>query len=51
MKKVLMTLLSLLIAYATFKIYKHVTDWEFFVAFIGGGIDAYILSAIMDKND
>ncbi|ACQ51205.1 hypothetical protein [Clostridium botulinum] len=48
MKKILVTLLSLLIAYVTWRIYKQVTDWKFFIAFMGGGIDAYILYAIID---
>lgn len=51
MKKVFLTLLSLLIAYVTFCVYNQSTDWKFFIAFMGGGIDAFILSVIMNKDN
>lgn len=49
MKNILILMLSLLIAYVTWRVYTQVLEFKFFVAFMGGGIDAYLLT-LLENN-
>jgi len=50
MKNLILLLISLLISFLTWTIYNQTRDWQFFIAFMGGGIDAYLLYTLMDKE-
>jgi hypothetical protein len=50
MKYFILTVLSLVIAYLTWLLYNSVDSWKFFIAFMGGGIDAFLLTFMLLKK-
>lgn len=50
MKYFILTVVSLVLAYLSWVLYNSVDSWKFVIAFMGGGIDACLLTFMLMKK-